>query len=172
VRSNLAQLSRGFSVKGRVLIVGSRVYPTREDRRELYDDVLGLDMLEGPGVDLVHDLEEPLPDKVGKFDHVDCISVLEHARAPWLVAANIERAMRPGATLYITVPFVWRLHSYPSDYWRFTPQALPVLFPRIKWTELGMVGDKVYGPNEKLNIQKTPHPFLPRCETVGFGVLE
>jgi hypothetical protein len=66
-----------------------------------------------------------LPPGLGTFEHVDCLSVLEHSKRPWLLAANLERLMRPGATIYITVPFIFRkIHAYPDDYYRFTPAAV------------------------------------------------
>ena len=85
-------------------------------------------MQEGEGVDLVLDLEESLPEGLGTFAHVECMSVLEHSKRPWLLAANPEQLMEPGATIFVSVPFIWRFHGYPSDYFRLTPEALPVLF--------------------------------------------
>lgn len=119
--------------KGRVLVVGSKVYGKKQDRRELYKKAVGLDLFPGEGVDIVHDLESPLPDELGKFAHVDCVSVLEHVKRPWLMAANIEAALVENGTLLICVPFVWRVHAYPGDYWRMTTEALEVLFPNIQW---------------------------------------
>jgi hypothetical protein len=34
------------------------------------------------------------------------------------------RVLRPGGTLVVTVPFSFRLHAEPEDYWRFTSHAL------------------------------------------------
>lgn len=129
----LAGFTRKFTPHpGRALVVGSKIYGGKLDRRTLYADAVGLDLFEGDGVDFVHDLENPLP-KGLKFSHIDCVSVLEHVRRPWLMAKNIERALVPGGTLLIGVPFVWRVHAYPSDYWRMTAEALEVLFPHIRW---------------------------------------
>jgi SAM-dependent methyltransferase len=94
-------------VDGKTLIVGSRVYRDKEDRRKRYADVVGMDMQEGEGVDIVQDLEESLHvGQLRSFAHVECMSVLEHSRRPWLLAANIERMLRPGGSIYVTVPFV------------------------------------------------------------------
>jgi len=119
--------------RGRTLVVGSKVYGKKQDRRKLYPKAIGLDLFEGDGVDIVHDLETTLPEDLGKFAHIDCVSVLEHVRRPWLMAANIETALMEGGTLLVCVPFVWRVHSYPGDYWRMTAEALEVLFPNIQW---------------------------------------
>lgn len=155
---------------GRTLIVGSHVYKDKEDRRQRYPDVVGIDMLAGPGVDMVADLEEGLQEDLGLFDHVECMSVLEHSRRPWLLAANIERLLAPGATIYVTVPFVWRLHAYPDDYFRFAPEGLKTLFQLVEWETVMLAGLSLYlGPKvEGLKVEG--HPFFPRTETVGFGV--
>jgi hypothetical protein len=155
---------------GRTLIVGSRIYGRRADRRKLYADAIGVDMLDGPGVDLVLDLETEVPG-TWDFNHIECRSVLEHSRRPWLLAANIERLMVPGATLDLSVPFVWRVHAYPSDYWRFTTEAVRELFPNIEWTALMYATEKTLAKGaklEKASIDGQVH--LARCEVLGWGV--
>lgn len=154
---------------GSALVVGSRVYPGRVDRRKLYRDVKGIDMLPGDGVDIVMNLEEEVPAE--KFFHVDCMSVLEHSRRPWLLSANIEKLLAPGGTIFLTVPFVWRVHSYPSDYWRFTAAGVRELFPHIDWklieyTHLGSTpeGEKIQP--ERINGWR----HFPRTEVCGVGV--
>jgi hypothetical protein len=132
-------------------------------------------MRAGPGVDRVLDLEEPLPADLGQFAHVECISVLEHSRRPWLMAANIERLLVPGGTLHVGVPFVgvpfiWRPHQYPSDYWRMTVDGVRALFPGIEWRAL-MYGTSKLHPQGKLPGAKLDgYPYYARCETYGFGV--
>lgn len=155
---------------GRTLIVGSQVYGGKEDRRLRYADSVGMDMLEGPGVDLVIDLEEPLRDGLGQFDHVECMSVLEHSRRPWLLAANVERLMKPGATLFFSIPFIWRFHGYPNDHWRMTPEALLHVFPNIEWRQRMFASDKLSDNPKVKAIKSSGHPYLSRTETVGFGI--
>lgn len=128
---------QAFARKGRTLIVGSHVYEGREDDRARYKHAVGVDMIPGPGVDVVHDMEEPLPAGLGTFAHAECFSVLEHSRRPWLLAANIERLLESGGTLWVTVPWMWRRHGYPSDYFRFTTEGIKAIFPGIQWHWVG-----------------------------------
>lgn len=160
--------------EGRTLIVGSRIYGDREDRRGAYQDAVGADMQAGPGVDIVANLEdEDDAAFLGTFAHIECRSVLEHARRPWLLAAHLEHLMAPGSTLDLSVPFVWRPHAYPSDYWRFTAEGVRELFPGIKWHAL------MYASQELLWEGDTKLPkqiidgaiHFPRCEVLGFGVM-
>jgi len=155
---------------GRTLIVGSRVYHDKEDRRLRHANAVGVDMLDGAGVDRVVNLEDELPGDLGLFDHVECMSVLEHSRRPWLLAANVERLMAPGATVFVTVPFMWRIHAYPGDYFRVTPEGLKALFPGIKWESVLLAGVDLY-PGPKVEAVKVEgHPYFARTDTVGFGV--
>lgn len=156
---------------GRTLVAGSRVYEKKQvDRRDLYVKAVGVDMLPGPGVDVVHNLEAPLPVDLGLFDHIDCVSMLEHCQRPWLVAENLRRAMAPGASILVSAPFVWRVHGYPSDYWRYTVESFVVLFPDITWRERGYL---VAGALHKItpSLDHKGNPYLQRSEAVGFGLL-
>lgn len=151
---------------GKTLLVGSRVYPGTGDRRKLYADCVGVDMQDGEGVDLVHDMQDPLE---GVFSHIDCCSVLEHVKRPWLAAANMESALESGGTILVSVPFVWRVHGYPDDYWRLTASAIPVLFEGIDWKEVAYFG--VHGECQRsnsMNVENTV--WLERTEVFAFGV--
>lgn len=152
---------------GRALICGSRIYgPVKQDRRALYAEAVGADLSAGEGVDTVVDLEEPRAE-LGKFAHVDCLSILEHARRPWLLARTIERVLEPSGTLFLLVPFAWRVHAYPNDYWRFTVDGIRLLFPSIKWLQLGYLHRKF--SNKEPRAELDGFPVLPRCEVIGFG---
>ena len=161
-------------VRGPVLVAGSRHYEGRQWPREKYPELraIGVDMQPGEGVDVVADLEEPQPDLAGKFRHVDCCSVLEHSRRPWQMAQVLTDCLAPGGTILVSAPFVWRVHAYPSDYFRFTVEGVRSLFPGIEWDALELVVSK----GEDRVIRKAPVlldeanvPHLARCEVYGFG---
>jgi len=169
----LADFERQVDVPepGRTLIVGSRIFSEREDRRRRYPNAVGVDMEPGAGVDRVVDLEEPLPGDLGRFMHVECMSVLEHSRRPWLMAGNIERVLKKGGTLLVTVPFVWRVHGYPNDYWRFTKDGVRVLFPRIRWVSVVYAHESIKHNDFVPQLDKAAggHPYLARTEVFAFG---
>jgi hypothetical protein len=161
--------------EGRTLIVGSKIHEGtgKPDRRKLYKNVVGVDMEDGDGVDLVLNLEEET-DLIYRhfgdrpFDHIECTSVLEHSRRPWLLCANLQSAMDDGATLLVMVPWVWRIHAYPSDYWRMTPAAIESLLPEITWERQSYIVE-----NELVeSVPKIVHEgtrYLARSELVMFG---
>jgi hypothetical protein len=157
---------------GRALIVGSKLYEGRKDRRALHENAWGVDLIEGQGVDQVVNLEDGLPVGFGPFAHIECCSVLEHSRRPWQLAAALEDVLPRGGTLVVSVPWVWRFHGYPSDYWRFTPEGVKALFPRIEWKAMRLavngqllerldVLPKVIGEDGAVG--------LARAEVLGFG---
>ena len=157
---------------GRTLICGSKLYKGSTDRRQRYQVAIGIDQEWGPGVDLVMNLEDTLPYTLGHFAHVDCLSVLEHSRKPWSMAANVERLLDHGGTLHVAAPFAWRFHGYPSDYWRFTTQGIRELFPNVKWAKLVYA---IHRPANRLietvkAIRIDGYPYFNRAEVYGFGV--
>lgn len=155
---------------GRTLIVGSYVTKGKVDRRALYPNVVGIDMREGPGVDRVVDAADPAVLDIGRFDHIECTSVLEHARRPWEVAQNLERLLVLGGTLYLSVPFMWRVHDYPSDYWRFTVNGVGELFPGIAWSQLLYGSDRLSPEcNDMGERDKRGYRTFLRTEVLGFG---
>ena len=134
--------------KGKTLVVGSRLHGPHRDYRKDFPEALGVDLLAGDGVDLVHDLENPLEGH--QFKHIVCHSVLEHVARPWLVAKNIEEVLISRGTIYISVPWAWRFHSYPNDYWRMNHEAMGILFPSIEWHTYG------YDLSGQLYVNKLP----------------
>lgn len=168
--SNIDQFLAQFEVSaGRTLVVGAKVYGEKPDRRKVYANAVGLDLFDGEGVDFTHNMENPLPAEFGLFDHVDCCSVLEHCERPWLMCQNIEAAMCDGATLLLQVPFVWRVHNYPGDYWRFTTESFRILFPNIEWISRGYLMEYEYSKRTNA-MNKGGRRYLERSEAIGFGV--
>lgn len=175
VRSPLQQYMRKYcqAKKGLTAVVGSKVYPGKEDRRLLYVPTgLGIDMIEGEGVDVVFDLEWAIPTAwVHNFAHVDCVSVLEHVERPWLFAENIEFMLEPGGTILVTVPWIWRIHNYPSDYWRMTPAAIKALFPNIEWEPKATRYALDHALVRRIgSLTQEQQVWFPRSELLMFGV--
>lgn len=85
------------------------------------------------------DLLKPIKGK--KFDFGISMDLLEHTKNPFLVAKNISNSLKPGALLFITVPFSWEVHDYPGDYFRFCPQGLEVLFPDMDAKKIEIIRD-------------------------------
>lgn len=69
------------------------------------DADVGIDLLPGPAVDIVHDLEEtPWPMTDNEFDLIICKDVLEHLTNIPATMKEIHRIARDGAKVQIQVP--------------------------------------------------------------------
>lgn len=138
-RNQLLYLKRlAPEIDGAILEIGSKDYGSTAPFRQhiKHREYIGLDLAPGPGVDVVGDLSSGLcglPENY--FSLVVCCSVLEHVERPWLMAENISRLTKPGGRLYMSVPWVWRYHAYPDDYFRFSWRGIETLFPAFTWAE-------------------------------------
>jgi SAM-dependent methyltransferase len=84
---------------------------------------IGCDMRPGPGVDRVEDVTSiNLPD--GSAGTVLCIETFEHVFAVSKAFDEVFRLLKPGGIFVITSPLNFRIHGYPDDYWRMTPNCL------------------------------------------------
>jgi hypothetical protein len=118
------------------LEVGSKDYGNTQDLRSIFrgrGEYIGVDMEEGPGVDLSLDLTRPFEEidrqlEGRRFRSIFCLSVLEHCDQPFLMSENLMRLLMPGGRICISVPFSFQFHAYPHDYWRFTHHGIMRLF--------------------------------------------
>ena len=124
---------------GPYLAVGSKDYGAVQVLRSIFSDrdtYIGVDMLTGDGVDMVIDCTdkfEKTDEKLqgARFGTIFCMSVLEHCDQPFKMAENLTALLKLGGRICLSVPFSWKFHGYPSDYWRFTPDGVEKLFPKL-----------------------------------------
>ena len=124
-------VGEAFDLPGPVLEIGSFQVEGQEaiaDLRAFFRarPYVGIDVRPGPGVDQVADVES-LPYPTGSVGTVIALSTFEHVQRFWRGFEEIHRVLRPDGALFISCPFHFHIHNYPSDYWRFTPEALEVL---------------------------------------------
>jgi SAM-dependent methyltransferase len=62
------------------------------------------------------------------FDAYVAVSVYEHLARPWVAAHSAFEVLRPGGLLYVCTHHTFPLHGFPSDYWRFSTEALGLIF--------------------------------------------
>lgn len=61
-----------------------------------------------------------LPFADSSLDTVFCLEVLEHVPDPDKVMQEIARVLKPGASAWLSMPFLYPVHDAPFDFQRFT----------------------------------------------------
>lgn len=142
-----------FNKEMRVLEIGSWIASGQEEiicRKTigpLVKEYVGLDMREGPGVDVVADAKAiPFPDN--EFEVIISTDCLEHVDWPRDVIREAFRVTKPGGLFYLTTVFAFEIHGYPNDYRRFTPEGIKLLLSDAGYKVLMYEG--VGGQHSKL----------------------
>ena len=84
---------------------------------------IGIDFVEGDGVDVVitDPYQLPLPDI--SADMVVSSSCFEHSEFFWLVFLEAMRILKPAGVFYLNAPTNGLFHQWPVDSWRFYPDS-------------------------------------------------
>ncbi len=87
---------------------------------------IGTDIRPGPGVDRVENLRS-LSFADGEVGTALCVDTLEHCEDPLTACREMHRVLRPGGICAVASVMFFPIHSYPYDYWRFTPDGFRLL---------------------------------------------
>jgi SAM-dependent methyltransferase len=136
-----------FRPAGPVLDIGA--YYTEEfaalcNRRALLParPYIGCDIRPGPGVDRIEDAERlSFPDR--SFGSVLLLETLEHLPHPDRAVAEAKRILMEDGVMLVSVPFNYRLHGFPTDYWRFTASGLYTLLDGFPQKTVFAIGPRV-----------------------------
>ncbi len=138
--------------KVQALQVGARSHPAERGEhnwRHLVADrfgkrakFTGVDSCAGANVDVVcadlADLDRRLD--AASFDLVICDRLLEHAKAPWRLAGQLQQLMAPGAHLFVRAAWARAHHAEPDDYWRMSFAGVMLLFEGLRPVSLFYTG--------------------------------
>jgi SAM-dependent methyltransferase len=155
--------------RGRLLDLGCGYVPYFEIYSGLVEDNVCVDwensFHKSPFVDLIANLNRPIPLQDESFDTILLTDVLEHISEPGLLVREISRLLRASGKAIIGVPFLYWLHEAPFDYHRYTEYGLKHLCDQAG---LQIVSRETYGgaPEVMLDIVGKIFSFLP-----GFSAL-
>lgn len=135
IRKGLFEKIKAYSplLKGKLLDFGCGSKPYRSYISA--DEYVGVDF-ENEGhphdneeIDIFYD-GKTIPLGPDLFDSVLTSEVFEHIFNLEEMLEELHRVMKPGATMLITCPFVWKEHEVPNDYARYTHFALKHLLEK------------------------------------------
>ena len=147
----------------------------------------GSDIEPGEDVDVIADVHN-LSNIVGpeSYDIIISCSTFEHFKYPHLASTEIMKSLKISGVIFVQTHQTYHIHSYPSDYFRYTREGLSALFPktmgfevistcynfpaeihsdRVPWQAANNAFLNVCLFGEKLD--KTPAVFVPDVNTAG-----
>lgn len=107
--------------------------------RDLFPDSIryvGVDLVAGPGVDVVLGDIYKLPFDDESCDLVISGQMLEHCGQFWRLFLEIQRVLRPGGKVFVIAPSAGPVHRYPVDCYRFYPDSFQAI---AEWAQLRLV---------------------------------
>jgi SAM-dependent methyltransferase len=101
---------------------------------------LGLDIGENALADRLISEGQAWPFADGAFDCVVSFQAFEHIKDIALTLHEVDRVLKPGGLLCLTMPFTAYEHAAPSDYRRLSQHGVRQLFPDYEILEVSPQG--------------------------------
>jgi SAM-dependent methyltransferase len=99
-------------------------------------EYVGVDLEQGPGVDVVLTDVHRLPFEEGSIDIVMSGQMLEHCGQFWRIFSEIYRVLAPDGLAFMIAPSAGPVHRFPVDCYRFFADSFPAL---AEWSGLRLV---------------------------------
>jgi SAM-dependent methyltransferase len=134
-RDRFAAAAAGLGSEARVLEIGTKQSIEGRPTHTMHlfphvprSNYLMADVEAGADVDLVADLHALPPDWANRFNALVAVAVFEHLERPWIAAREVARVLSPGGFCLVSTHQTFPLHGYPSDFFRFSKEALALIF--------------------------------------------
>lgn len=89
--------------------------------------------------DFLFDFENKFPIDDHSFDTVLCLNTLEHIYNYGQFLNEAKRVLNPGGKIVLAVPFLVQVHPSPKDYFRYSVQALRLMFESSGFEQVSVV---------------------------------
>lgn len=130
-----------------VLDLGAGEGPLRvyfpADHYVTFDNARGDETWDYSSLDVIGD-SAALPFRDASVDLITSTDVLEHLARPLEAMREAWRVLRPGGTLYLTVPFYFHIHQEPQDYCRYTVYGVESLLTRAGFVDPAITPNSSY----------------------------
>lgn len=116
-----------FLYHGTLYDLGCGETPYKDWLLRYADHYVGVDWsdsLHKAKADIIANLNKPLPIESEVADTILSLSVMEHLSEPQIMLSEAYRILKPGGALVLQVPWQWKVHEEPFDFFRYTPYGL------------------------------------------------
>ena len=129
---HMQALVQRYLQPGTPLLIGDvGSYDYTGSYRALFTDpawkYVGIDLNEGPNVDVVLPSPYSFPFPDGHFDVLVSGQAFEHVKFFWLTWTEMVRTLKPGGFIFLIAPSRGPEHRFPVDCWRFYPDGYRAL---------------------------------------------
>ena len=120
---------------------------------------VGVDITEGPGVDVVADCEHLTGAVGGDWDVVICTEMLEHVQNWRTCMRELVAALAPCGYLLLTTRSPgFPYHGFPGDYWRFTRTDMRAIIDGLGLDVISIQDDAPESPGVLVFARKPRKP--------------
>lgn len=131
INTSVRLFSEIFEPRGPVVEIGSLYQPGYDELSNLRryfvgKEYIGCDIRQGLGVDRIEDAHA-LSFADRSVGTMLMFEILEHLPHPGKAISEAWRVLDDQGLLALSVPFNYRLHGFPTDYWRFTASGIHAL---------------------------------------------
>jgi SAM-dependent methyltransferase len=146
--TSLLRAFQNLTFKNNVEISHNSIDLGAKDGRYAYHDLIqkasGTKMTysdlrpQSPGI-LTIDFDKKFPIDSNQFHNILVFNVLEHVWDTSNLLSESHRILVPGGTVFGAVPFLFRYHQDPSDFWRFTHESLARLLEESGFVDIEVI---------------------------------
>jgi len=125
--------------RGVIFDLGCGESPYRAFFLQYADKYFGIDWSDSvhdTKAEIIADLNQELPVDTEVADTVVSFSVMEHLCEPQNMLNEAFRILRPGGAMVLQVPWQWRIHEAPHDYFRYTPYGLEHMLKKAGFQDI------------------------------------
>jgi SAM-dependent methyltransferase len=140
-----SDIAKSLPYRGRVVDMGCGNAPYKQIILSKADEYVGVDWPSSKHdtsqVDIFANLAGPLPLDSDWADTITSFQVLEHLSEPEFFLRECCRILRRGGQILMTVPFMWRVHEAPHDYYRYTSHGLEYLLEKAGFVDITLTAN-------------------------------
>ncbi len=138
LRSLMNYKLKDYELRGEVVDIGGGINPSYYQYLKIDKNAIirSVDLVEGDDNRKIINLEkDPLPFNENSIDQVLLFNILEHIYNYQFLVGEARRILKEGGRAIGFVPFFINVHPDPHDFFRYTKEALELIFKEAKFKD-------------------------------------